>query len=545
MRNLVKKISILSVFVISLFAVVAFSILPLPASAAGTVDLFIDTDSWVPVGQTFSVTVRVETNIDAMLHLELDYDNSKVECLSITAVDDSSASRNDNGHTIMIATMSFKTTHKYVCRFKMKTGAAAVFTAKVIDCGTIDALELPKPSLKKTVTGYTPTPTPTPTPTKTPTRTPTPTSTATSSATQQPTPSQTQAVLPTQTPTYTPFNPSGDPNTTAGPSGEPNTDTFMDNGELRYIAFDFEEDLVTLPEGFEIRSFKYIDKMVSGAENTSGVKLIYTTDVLGQNGKFYIYVENRQNLLPYLEIPFGENSYVFTLFDKTPENLTDATLVLGDYSIGAYKSVKDNYSEFYVLYGFKVGGSLSYYLYDTIENTLQRCVDPTILDNTVTEDHPNATPSQVPSQTPSYSSASPTELPVYPDDNFKFDKKTLLFFIIIICVVAIIVAGIIIFVRSRRISYNYIDDEEEDDDDEMHNNYYSSTEDMPNISFANNESSADVADENEYSEANEPVELDENKEDVEAVKESEVPNFKYDFSNIDDEDDELLQLSND
>ena len=105
-------------------------------------------------------------------------------------------------------------------------------------------------------------------------------------------------------------------------------------------------------------------------------------------------------------------------------------------------------------------------------------------------------------------------------------------------------AGIIIFVRSRRISYNYIDDEE-DDDDEMHNDYYSSTEDMPDISFANNESSADVADENEHSEANEPVELDENKEDVEAAKESKVPNFKYDFSNIDDEDDELLQLSND
>ena len=536
MRNLVKKISILPVFVISLFVVVAFSILPLPASAAGTVDLFIDADSRVPVGQTFSVTVRVETNIDAMLHLELDYDNSKVECLSITAVDDSSARRNDNGHTIMIATMSFKTTHKYVCRFKMKTGAAAVFTAKVIDCGTIDALELPKPSLKKTVTGYTPTPTPTPTPTKTPTPTPPPppTSTPTSSATQQPTP--------TQTPTYTPFNPSGDPNTTVGPSEEPNTDTFMDNDELRYIAFDFEENLVTLPEGFEIRSFKYRDRIVSGAENTSGVKLIYTTDVLGQNGKFYIYVENHQNLLPYLEISFGENSYVFTLFDKTPEHLTDATLVVGDYSIGAYKSVKDNYSDFYVLYGFKVGGSLSYYLYDTTENTLQRCVDPTILENTVTEDDPNATPSQVPSQTPSYSSASPTELPVYPDDNFKFDKKTLLFFIIIICIVAIIVAGIIIFVRSRRIAYNYIDEE---DEDEMRNNYYSSTEDMPNISFANDVNSADVADENEYSEANEPLELDENEEDVEAVKAAETPTFNFDFSNIDDDDDEILQLSND
>ena len=499
--KLIKRKALIPVFLLFLTVLTCISIFgnPLTSSAAGTADIFIDSNSWIPVGDTFTMIVRVETDRDSLVHLEISYNGNNLECLGISP----SSECTDDGSTIKIVSLSFKTTHKYECVFKVKNEAATTVKASVIECGSLEG-ELPTPSIQKTINGYVPTPTPTQAPT--PTVTPTSTSNATQSATQ--TPIQTQK--PTQTPSYTPFNP------TANPSATPaNPDEFLDNGELRYVADDFEENEVTIPEGFEKRAVKYNDRNIFGAQNASGVNLVYATDVLGQNGKFYIYIEKQIPLFPYLEIPYGNNSYVFTKFDEIPTSLREIDFELAENKITAYTPLNNTYKDFIVLYGFKVGGELSYYLYDTAEGTLQRCVDPSILnsfhESWDDDNNGNETP---PMQTPAESTSKPTTAPLNKNDNFNIDKKTIIFAIIIICAIAVIIAIITIIVRSKKIANNF----KNDDDDE----YY---------------------DEEEFMSAQSAPALETEETDPDTEQEPTTP--EQELPELEDDEDEILQLGND
>ena len=74
-----KKLFIKTVFLPILTLVLIFislSFSAIPSFAAGTADVFIDTESRVLAGQNFTVTVRVETDIAAMVKLEIHYNSS-------------------------------------------------------------------------------------------------------------------------------------------------------------------------------------------------------------------------------------------------------------------------------------------------------------------------------------------------------------------------------------------------------------------------------------------------------------------------------------
>lgn len=515
--KLIKKKVLIPICILFLTILTFITLLsnPLSSSAAGTVDIFMDSSSWVPVGNTFVLTVRVETDIAAMVNLEISYNGDNLECIGAYAPNDSGAYCNDNGSLIMIVTSSLKTSHKYECTFKVKKEAATALKASVIECGTLDAIELPTPSLEKTITGYVPTPTPTQAPTPTPTVAPTNVPTATQ------TPTQTQRPTPTQTPSYTPFNP------TINPSATPsNPNEFSDNGEIRYIADDFEENSVAMPEGFEKRSLKYMGANIFGAQNSSGVTLIYTTDVLGQNGKFYIYIEKQDTLLPYLEIPFGNNSYVFTKFAETPSSLHEKDFDLAENKVPAYTTIKGIYKDFIILYGFKVGGELSYYLYDTVEGTLQRCVDSSILnghhEDWNGENNNNNIQTNPPSQTPAINTIEPTATPTFNEKGtYKIDKNTIIFAIIIVCIIAVILAIIIITIRGKKIYNRYNDDE-----------FYNEDQFIP--------TQPSPVDEDNYLEEETHTE-----EAQDNCSDDSVGNKDINIPHIDDDDDEILQLGND
>lgn len=543
MRKILKKI-IFAPIIAMILTIIAISQTALPCSAAGSVDLFIDVDSKVLVGQTFNLTVRVETTIEAMVNLEIYYDSSAVDCIAVPSSDCS-----DNGSVISILPISFNTSHKFVCKFKLKKEIPTTFKATVIECGTLAAEQLPTPSLSKTVTGYVATPAPTPTPTAKPTTNTTQTPTAT--PTQKPT-----APINTQTPSYTPFNPTEDPGATPSSPFE-----FSDGTETRYIAEDFEADSVSMPESFEKRSIKYEGSDISVAENQNGVKLLYTTDIVGQNGKFYIYIEKQKAIIPYLEIPFGKNVYVFTMLDETPESFTKTALNFDQTPAIAYNTSNEKYSDFRILYGFSKGGALSYYLYDTIEGTLQRCVDPSILYGSTIE---NDTPADenIPSSTPANPTAekptsTPERIPVYPERGFKFDKKMLLPVIIATCVLAVVIAIIIIVVRSRRIAESFDNDYE---------NFIMAAENNPvinneqnysgNCDFVEHTTSNNYDTNNNYDECSDNIEEDDLPEEnetkiVEAdtaikyVDNDKNTNSYSSYYNLDDDEDEILQLRND
>lgn len=512
MTKILKTKVLIHLFLFFLTVLTFISIFgnPITSSAAGTTDIFIDANTWVPVGNTFTVTVRVETDRDSLVHLEISYDGNNLECLSVMPPNECT----DNGNTIKIVTLSFKTSHKYECTFKVKNESETKIKASVIECGSLEG-ELPTPSLEKTITGYVPTPTPTQAPTPTPTVAPTNVPTATQ------TPTQTQRPTPTQTPSYTPFNP------TINPSATPsNPNEFSDNGEIRYIADDFEENSVAMPEGFEKRSLKYMGANIFGAQNSSGVTLIYTTDVLGQNGKFYIYIEKQDTLLPYLEIPFGNNSYVFTKFAETPSSLHEKDFDLAENKVPAYTTIKGIYKDFIILYGFKVGGELSYYLYDTVEGTLQRCVDSSILnghhEDWNGENNNNNIQTNPPSQTPAINTIEPTATPTFNEKGtYKIDKNTIIFAIIIVCIIAVILAIIIITIRGKKIYNRYNDDE-----------FYNEDQFIP--------TQPSPVDEDNYLEEETHTE-----EAQDNCSDDSVGNKDINIPHIDDDDDEILQLGND
>lgn len=545
MRKILKKI-IFAPIIAMILTIIAISQTALPCSAAGSVDLFIDVDSKVLVGQTFNLTVRVETTIEAMVNLEIYYDSSAVDCIAVPSSDCS-----DNGSVISILPISFNTSHKFVCKFKLKKEIPTTFKATVIECGTLAAEQLPTPSLSKTVTGYVATPAPTPTPTTKPTTNTTQTPTAT--PTQKPT-----APINTQTPSYTPFNPTEDPGATPSSPFE-----FIDGGETRYIAEDFQTDLVKMPDNFEKRSIKYEGSDISVAENPHGVKLLYTTDVVGQNGKFHIYMEKSKVIIPYLEIPFGKNVYVFTMIDQKPESFTQTALNFDTTPAIAYTTNNEKYSEFRILYGFIKGGAPAYYLYDTTEGTLQRCIDHEILlgstvETTLPTDEPISTsePTVVPTEKPT---STPERIPVYPEKDFKFDKKLLIPIIIAICVSAVVIAIIIIFVRSRRIAESFDEEymnfiaqaETSSSPEETENNDYEEVSNTTSAEYdsdiendiesdINNDYVVDIEndiDESEYNDIPEDI-------DTEIAEENPVESFSS-YYNLDDDEDEILQLSND
>ena len=316
-------------------------------------------------------------------------------------------------------------------------------------------------------------------------------------------------------PSHTPFNPSADPSATPSSDLE-----FIYNGEIRYIADNYEEKDVVLPEGFEKRLFKYKDSNISGAQNSSGVKLIYATDVLGENGSFYIFINSATPLMPYLEIPYNGNNYVFITFDEKPENLTETTLLLGENTVIAYTISNEEYKDFLVLYGFKAGGELFYYLYDNTEGTLQRCIDPSTLEKSANGGLPTESP--VPGSTGAPTS-SPSPVRVYPENEFQLNKKDLLFIIIAVCITAIIIAVIVIIVRSRRIAKSFENEEDFFDD-----------------SSAYAIAAAKAAAEAEETEASEETVETEKPEEY-SVEDSAKETFNFD----DDDDDEILQLRND
>lgn len=563
MKKIFKKAVFLPIITLVL-VLISLSFPALPSLAAGTADVFIDAESRVLAGQNFTVTVRVETDIAAMVNLEIHYNSSILHCASADVSSDPGATFTDNGSVIRIVTMSFKTSHKYVCRFRFKSAGTATIKASVIECGTLEAQELPTPTLEKTITGYNATPKPTPTPTPTPTLAPTVKPTA--QQTQAPTVNPTQPPVNTQAPTYTPFNPSVNPSATPSSPFE-----FSDGSEIRYIAEDFDTASVTMPEKFEKRSIKYEGSDISVAENPNGVKLLYTTDVLGANGKFYIYIEKQKAIIPYLEIPFGKNVYVFTMLDDAPESFTQTSLSFDQTPAIAYNTTNEKYSDFRILYGFTKGGNLNYYLYDTTEGTLQRCVEPSILYGATSENNTpgeESTPTATPTDgAPSEPTSTPDKIPVYPKTEFQFNKKILIPIIIAICVAAVAIAIIIILVRSRRIAnhfdndyanfvaqpeenidYDSTDEEEievESDIDELESDFDGDIDSNIDIDSEidnniDNDFVFDTENNSNESERNDiPEEIN-----TESAEESTVESFSS-YYNLDDDEDEILQLRND
>ena len=321
--------------ILSLILLLGF-LLPcgVPAEAA-SMSAFIDADAYAEVGSEFKVTVRFESDTGAMVRAVLQYDSSVVTFLRTTSSD-----ANDVGGTVNIVTLSFQTTHEIELYFQMNQEAPAAFSAQVLESSTIDMGSLGTPYASCTVTGFYPTPEP---------------------VTPEPTPAP--------TPTPTPFIPTVDPEATPSTPLE-----FMENGEMRFIADNFSEESVPIPEGFEKVQYNYKGSEIFVLKNTYEVVMIYATNIVGEEGRFYIYNESRDILTPYTEFVLGSNVYTFLIpAEALPEGFTETSVSIGEYeNVTAYAIANPDYADFVLVYAFNRTNEPGFYLYDTAASALSQ-----------------------------------------------------------------------------------------------------------------------------------------------------------------------------
>lgn len=227
---------------------------------------------------------------------------------------------------------------------------------------------------------------------------------------------------------------------------------------MRFIADNFSEESVPIPEGFEKVQYNYKGSEIFVLKNTYEVVMVYATNIVGEEGRFYIYNESRDILTPYTEFVLGSNVYTFLIpAEALPEGVTETSVSIGEYeSVTAYAIANPDYADFVLVYAFNQTNEPCFYLYDTAEGTLQRCVDETLLGAAV----PSPTGAVSPSPTLTVSPARTSVLQNTSERGGKLDTNTLILVAIGICFVAALVAVIVILVRKRRIEQSY---EEEND----------------------------------------------------------------------------------
>lgn len=452
----------------------------LPSQAA-SMNAFIDAPSSVAKGKNFTVSVRFESEIDAYITATLSYDEDAVEYVSC-----SSSGINKVGNYINIVPSSSETSHKFDFVFKMKSTGTAAFTAKVTESYDIDLNSLGTPSAKKSIKGITPTVEPTKAPTAKPTATAKPTvkPTATPTAVSTSSPAPTDSIT-TSKPVVTPAN----------------SMEFLYNGELKYISEDFDEDKVNIPNGFEKKSLIFKNHNIFVATNKHELVMVYATDIVGKNGSFYIYNEGTNSFALYTEYLFGNNTYVFITPEKAPEYLTPATIdseMLQNCPAYAFSSKQ--YSDFLALYGFIPGNTPSYYIYDKIENTLQRCPNieiyniskeevstmvPSATDSPMGEN--NLTPATPTAENSKQSSNS--DKSDFLSKAFNFAKKNIIALSIAFAILLLIISIIIVVIGSRRKHEDInLDDYIFFDLDENGENNYNSDDNSTDDDYTKNES---------------------------------------------------------
>ncbi|NLC44082.1 MAG: hypothetical protein GX783_07340 [Clostridiales bacterium] len=168
------------------------------------------------------------------------------------------------------------------------------------------------------------------------------------------------------------------------PSTEQPRDIWLEStldGDLIYISSDLSD--VTLPLGFVVENMTYQDEEIQVARDGDKDLTLFYIRKRGFTS-FYIYDEHGL-IYPYAELNVKAN-YIILDTQERLSNSMETDLLLGDKIVKAW--VSDIYGEdFYIVYAMNPRGSKGFYLYDSIEGSLQRLI--TEYDNTIKIDEEN------------------------------------------------------------------------------------------------------------------------------------------------------------
>ena len=138
--------------------------------------------------------------------------------------------------------------------------------------------------------------------------------------------------------------------------------------DLIYISSDLSD--VTLPLGFIVENMKYEDEEIQVARDSDrNLTLFY----IRKRGFTSFYVYDEQGLIyPYAELNVKANYIVLETQEKL-KNSVETNLLLDDKLVKAW--ISNIYGEdFYIVYAMNPRGNKGFYLYDSIEGSMQRLI---------------------------------------------------------------------------------------------------------------------------------------------------------------------------
>lgn len=158
-----------------------------------------------------------------------------------------------------------------------------------------------------------------------------------------------------------------------------------------------------IPDGCTKVQYVYKNNYVDGALFAKGeLMLLYLTDENGNQGDFHIYYSGTDEFVDFVQIKSGDGQFVFPVQYPTgipvPSGFGEGSIQLSGKTIDAYimdeNTSETEYSEleeeeevepaydipsteeYFMFFGISSNGNKGWYLYDTVEKTCQRYLEP-------------------------------------------------------------------------------------------------------------------------------------------------------------------------
>lgn len=133
---------------------------------------------------------------------------------------------------------------------------------------------------------------------------------------------------------------------------------------------------VTFPSKYVLGEIDYHGKTVPALSvpETNAPLLLYLSEANGDNGRFHIYEPEKDLLYPYRTVTSVLRSYILLTPDarvEVPAGFTETTLTIGETEIQAW-SAEDAQGTVYLLYARNPEDEIGFYVYDPIDQSLQR-----------------------------------------------------------------------------------------------------------------------------------------------------------------------------
>jgi len=164
------------------------------------------------------------------------------------------------------------------------------------------------------------------------------------------------------------------------PATEPETETETEPVKDTTVTIDGKEYVISktfpedeIPDGYTAGTLDLSGDTIETVTNdVTGLNLVYLTDA-DENGAIYIYDKETKTFEKYIAFKSGKNVYVYldaSHASEKPEGMAETKCEIQGTEVKVYTPDKD--SEFVYFYAVNSKGERIWYVYDTVEKTIQR-----------------------------------------------------------------------------------------------------------------------------------------------------------------------------